>query len=69
MNFFEFTPGNGTDVARWAVSHEIWLFFVTAVPITVTGLVIWIAIRLGHWKPPKMWRRRQISRSLSGLSI
>ncbi|KAF2169606.1 hypothetical protein M409DRAFT_52133 [Zasmidium cellare ATCC 36951] len=41
MSFFNFTPGNQEQAARWTVSERFWLYWVVAIPVTALTVLVW----------------------------
>lgn len=41
MSFFQCSMDNEPGVAAWSVSSEFWIYWATAIPLTVITVVIW----------------------------
>lgn len=42
MSFFNFTPATDTEVARWSMAAEFYLYWVVAIPVTAVMVIFWL---------------------------
>ncbi|KAF1813278.1 hypothetical protein P152DRAFT_434213 [Eremomyces bilateralis CBS 781.70] len=43
MTFFDYSPSNGNQ--SWTVSGKFWIYWVTAIPLTILTILVWFASR------------------------
>jgi Mg2+ and Co2+ transporter CorA len=48
MTFFSFSPDSDGHSGTWAVSDEIWLYWLFTVPLTILAMGSWIWWQRGH---------------------
>ncbi len=48
MSFFDFSPGKDNQPDVWKVSDKIWIYWLTAMPLTLLTLGAWVLWHYGE---------------------
>lgn len=59
MNFFNFSPSDGTKPEKWDVSHNMWIFWLVAGVLTATTIIVWIVWQYFGQYFRSMWENRK----------